>query len=100
MNNMRAVLHSAFSMASLATIGAKFVLCGFIPALSAGQDADTLYRSGLRLFGEKQPEAAIIALRQSVAIQPANAPAWKALGVVYASRGDYENAEAPFRNAC
>jgi tetratricopeptide (TPR) repeat protein len=81
-------------------IGAKFVLGALVPALFAWQDADALYRSGLRLFAEKQPEAAIAALRQSVAIQPANGAAWKALGVVYASRGDYETAEAPFRNAC
>src|SRR5205823_382553 len=85
-------------MALVARTGAKLVL--FVSALFAWQDADALYRSGLRLFAEKQTDAAIIALRQSVTIQPAHAAAWKALGVVYASRGDYESAEAPFRNAC
>src|SRR5204862_178192 len=86
--------------ALVARIGARVALFGFVSALFAWQDAESLYRSGLRLFAEKKLEAAIAALRQSVAIQPANAPAWKALGVVYAARGDYESAEAPFRNAC
>ena len=100
MNYVLIVLNSAFSMTRLARIGLQVALGVSIPALFAWQDPVALYRSGLRLFAEKQPDAAIAALRQSVAIQPANAPAWKALGVVYASRGDYENAEAPFRNAC
>jgi tetratricopeptide (TPR) repeat protein len=71
-------------------------LAFFLPA----QDAASLYREGLRLFAEGKPEAAAASLEQSVRIQPTNAAAWKALGVVYASRGDYERAEPAFRNAC
>ena len=33
-------------------------------------------------------------------MRPDYAPAWKALGVVFASRGEFERAETPFRNAC
>jgi tetratricopeptide (TPR) repeat protein len=71
-------------------------LAFFLPA----QDAASLYREGLRLFAEGKSEAAAASLEQSLGIQPANAAAWKALGVVYASRGDYERAEPAFRNAC
>jgi len=78
---------------------------GFLASLigagvALSQDAGALYREGLRFFSERKPEAAIASLRQSLALQPGNAPAWKALGVVYASRGDYESAEPAFRNAC
>ena len=75
------------------------VLSVLIPALFAWQDAGELYRAGLRLFADHQTDAALAALRQSVAIQPGNAAAWKALGVIYASQGDFERAETPFRNA-
>jgi superkiller protein 3 len=71
-----------------------------IPALAWSQDAGELFRQGARLFDERQLDAAIAAFQRSVELQPEYAPAWKALGVVYASRGDYERAETPFRNAC
>jgi Flp pilus assembly protein TadD len=87
-------------MIPVARIRPKFVLVALIPALFAWQDAEALYRSGVRLFAEKKADAAIVALRQSVAIRPDHAATWTALGVVYASRGDYESAEVPFRNAC
>ena len=76
----------------------------FAAAISAGvvlsQDAGQLFREGVRSFSAGKPDEAIASLRQSVALQPGNAAAWKALGVVYAARGDYENAEPAFRNAC
>src|SRR4051794_21733206 len=68
--------------------------------LMAAQNSSELYRSGVQLFESHQPEAAIVALRRSIAIQPENARAWQALGVVFAAQGDYEQAEEPFRNAC
>jgi len=71
-----------------------------VPALFASQDAAALYREGLRLFAGDNPDGAITALQHSIALQPTNAPAWKALGVVFASTGDYQRAETPFRNAC
>jgi Tfp pilus assembly protein PilF len=84
-----------------ATRPVSTLLLAFLYALSlAAQDAASLYQGGLRLFSEHQPQAAIASLRQSVALAPANAAAWKALGVVYASQGDYESAEPAFRNAC
>ena len=72
----------------------------FLPAMAVCQDAVELYRTGVSLFGRRQPQAAIQALQQSVALDPENAAAWKALGVVFASQGDMSHAEAPFRNAC
>src|SRR5436305_534163 len=69
-------------------------------AFALSQTADSLYQDGLRLFAEHRPSDAIAALQQSVAMQPAAAAAWQALGVVFASQGDFDRAEAPFRNAC
>src|SRR5258708_37418685 len=77
--------------------------CGLLAGWSfsvPAQDATSLYRQGLRLFAEGKSEAAAASLQQSLTIQPANASAWKALGVVFATRGDYERAEPAFRNAC
>ena len=70
------------------------------PATAWPQDAERLFREGERLFGERNFDAAIGAFQRSVELRPEFAPAWKALGVVYASRGDFDRAEAPFRNAC
>jgi tetratricopeptide (TPR) repeat protein len=78
----------------------KLLVALLLAPLLPGQNAAALYRDGVRLFSSRQPEAAIAALRQSVALEPANAAAWKALGVVYASQGDYQAAEPAFRNAC
>ncbi len=72
----------------------------FAPPTSAGEDAASLYREGLRLFSEGHTEAAVAALQRSVSLQPKNAAAWKALGVVFASTGDFEHAEGAFGNAC
>jgi Flp pilus assembly protein TadD len=71
-----------------------------LPALALAQDAGALYREGARLFAERQIDSAIAAFQRSVQLRPDFAPAWKALGVAFASRGDYESAETPFRNAC
>src|SRR4051794_1209440 len=87
-------------MIATAPVSARVALGLLLPAFLASQDVDALYRDGLRLFSEHQAQAAIEALRQTVAIQPGHALAWKALGVVFASQGDYERAETPFRNAC
>jgi tetratricopeptide (TPR) repeat protein len=73
--------------------------CLFSPLLWP-QDADALFRRGGLFFTDGKLDAAIAAFRGSLALRPGYAPAWKALGVVYASRGDFENAETPFRNAC
>jgi Tfp pilus assembly protein PilF len=64
------------------------------------QDADEFFRQGSRSFAAQDRPAAIAAFRKSIEIRPDFAPAWKALGVVFASQGDFENAEAGFRNAC
>src|SRR5437660_402059 len=75
------------------------VVCVFVFPLLA-QDAEELFRQGGRLFAERKPDAAIAAFRRAVDMRPAYAQAWKALGVVYASRQEFELAETPFRNAC
>lgn len=71
-----------------------------LPMLAHSQNAEQLYQSGTRFFAENKPESAISALQEAVRLQPNHGPAWKALGVVHASRGDFESAEKPFRNAC
>jgi len=76
------------------------VLFTVIPAPAWSQDAERLFHEGERLFGERNFDAAIAAFQRSVELRPEFAPAWKALGVVYASRGDFDRAESPFRNAC
>src|SRR4051794_28923436 len=64
------------------------------------QDAGELFRQGERLFAERKPDAAIAAFQRAIEIRPAYAQSWKALGVVYASRQEFELAESAFRNAC
>ena len=64
------------------------------------QDAEELFRQGGQLFAEGKPDAAIAAFQRAVALRPDYAQAWKALGVVYASRQEFDRAETPFRNAC
>ncbi|MBZ5622935.1 MAG: tetratricopeptide repeat protein [Acidobacteriia bacterium] len=70
-------------------------------ALAApAQNADELYRQGIRLLSENQPDAAADALERCVKLEPNHAAAWQVLGVVSAARGDYARAEKPFRSAC
>lgn len=76
------------------------LFAALFPAMLGSQDSAELLRRGLSFFESRQPQKAVEALQQSVALQPGNAAAWKALGVVFASLGDYERAETPFRNAC
>ena len=68
--------------------------------LALAADPEELYRRGLRLFEEHQPDGAIQAFRDSLALRPNHAGTWKALGVVYASQGEYAAAEQPFHRGC
>jgi protein O-mannosyl-transferase len=61
---------------------------------------EELYQRGLRLMAEHQAEAAIAAFQQAAALRPGDASIWKALGVAFASRGEYPKAEDPFQKAC
>jgi Flp pilus assembly protein TadD len=75
------------------------MLC--LGALAAAQQtAEDWYHSGMRLFGERQPEQALTAFRRAVELSPDHAKAWAAIGVVFAARHDYTAAEAPFHRAC
>jgi Flp pilus assembly protein TadD len=87
-------------MSGIRKLYGKVVLTALLPALVWPQDAEELFRQGGRLFAERNPDAAIAAFQRSVALRPEYAPAWKALGVVYASRGEFDRAETPFSNAC
>ena len=82
--------------------GAAAVAAALFAGVLAAQapDAGELYRTGIRLFSERQSAAALEALERSVQLRPDYAAAWKALGVVSAAGGDYERAEKPFRMAC
>jgi Flp pilus assembly protein TadD len=64
------------------------------------QTAEDFFGQGSRLFAENKLDAAIAAFQRAVELRPDYARAWKGLGVAYASRGDFESAETPFRNAC
>jgi tetratricopeptide (TPR) repeat protein len=78
----------------------QVVLFTVMPPTAWSQDAGELFRQGGRFFAERNFDAAIAAFQRSVELRPEYAPAWKALGVVYASRGDFDRAETPFHNAC
>jgi Flp pilus assembly protein TadD len=69
-------------------------------AVAVAQDAEDYFRRGSKLFSDHQADAALNAFRQSVHLRPDYAAAWKAIGVILASRGDYESAQTAFRNAC
>jgi protein O-GlcNAc transferase len=69
-------------------------------SIGAQNDANELYRLGMRLFSENKPEAAIDAFKRVVEIQPKNATAWKALGVVYAAQQNFDAAKRPLQTAC
>ncbi len=66
----------------------------------AAETAEQLYQSGVELFEQGKPEAALAALEKAVRAQPGHAAAWKAIGVVYAAQGDAFLAEPAFRKAC
>ena len=87
-------------MSALRKLPRKVVFALWLPAILLPQDAEELFRQGARLFAERKTDAAIAAFQRSVAVRPDYAPAWKALGVVYASRGEFDRAETPFFNAC
>jgi Flp pilus assembly protein TadD len=87
-------------MSALRNLPGKVVLAALLPVLAWAQDADEFIRQGERFLAERQWEAAFTALQRAVKLQPGHAPAWKALGVGYASQGNYDSAEPPFRNAC
>jgi Flp pilus assembly protein TadD len=67
---------------------------------SAEDDPNEIYRLGMRLFSENKPDAAIDAFKRVVELQPRNAAAWKALGVVYAAQQNFDAAERPLQTAC
>ena len=87
-------------MSTLRGLPIKVVLAVWLPALLWSQDAEELFREGGRLFAERQTDAAIAAFQRSVTLRPGYAAAWKALGVAFASRGEFDRAETPFFNAC
>jgi tetratricopeptide (TPR) repeat protein len=87
-------------MFALRNLHAVVLLVPWFFPFAWSQDADELFRQGGRFFTERNLDAAITAFQGSVALRPGYAPAWKALGVAYASRGEFESAETPFRNAC
>jgi Flp pilus assembly protein TadD len=67
---------------------------------SAEDDPNELYRLGMRLFSDNQPDAAIDAFKRVVELRPKNAAGWKALGVVYAAQRNFDAAEKPLHTAC
>ncbi len=60
---------------------------------------NAVYTKGLALFRAGQPAAAVDALKQAIALAPNFAPAYNALGVVYAALGAGEAALECYRHA-
>jgi Flp pilus assembly protein TadD len=87
-------------MSALRNLAAVVLLAIVFSATAGAQDADELFRQGSRLFAEHQWDAARGLFQRVVELRPGDAQAWKALGVISASLGDFEAAETPFRNAC
>jgi len=58
--------------------------------------AHTRYELGMTLAAKDQPEQAIAALRQAVALKPDLAEAWRALGELLFAKGDNAGADAAF----
>src|SRR6516162_6559107 len=94
------MLHSVRTMSALRNHAAVVLLAIVFSATAGAQDADELFRQGSRLFAEHQWDAARGLFQRVVELRPGDAQAWKALGVISASLGDFEAAETPFRNAC
>jgi Flp pilus assembly protein TadD len=87
-------------MSTLRIICCEIALLSVLSFTAWPQQAEELYRQGQRSFTTGNLDAAIAAFQQAVKLRPDYAPAWKALGVAYASRGEFDRAESPFRNAC
>ena len=62
--------------------------------------AEELYRHGVEAFQSGRHDEAVTALTEAARAAPRNAQTWKVLGVVHASRSDYERADQPFERAC
>jgi len=78
---------------------AAILTAGILVALVAyAQTSD--YDRGVALVQKGDFEQAIPLLARAAESQPQDARTWKALGVAYAARGLYGEAEAPFRRAC
>jgi tetratricopeptide (TPR) repeat protein len=69
-------------------------------ALFLAADAQEAYRRGVEAFQRGDSASAILALTQAAGLAPDNAHIQKALGVAYASAGDFEHAAEPFARAC
>lgn len=63
------------------------------------QSAQALTEAGNFHFKQRQPEQAIKYLSRITLIDPANAVAWRNLGVGYSSAGDHERAVSAFQHA-
>jgi protein O-GlcNAc transferase len=65
----------------------------------AAAPSDQLYEQGVALFQQGRLEEALPPLREAVRLDP-SARNWRALGVVYAARQDFREAEPAFQEAC
>src|SRR6516225_5108043 len=86
----------------MATRSLPILIAGAISLCASAQskNADESFGRGSRLAAEGKTDAALNAFQQTVQLRPEHAAAWKAIGVILASRGEYDGAEGPFRNAC
>ena len=76
-------------------------LCVFLMAAQpAHKTVNDLYQQGAESFRLGRIDDAITAFEEAVRLAPADARAWKGLGVAHAARGNYKSAEQPLRKAC
>src|SRR5262245_50714742 len=66
----------------------------------ADQPAGEHYQKGAAYFRKGQLNEAIAEFEEATRMAPADARAWKSLGVTYAAQGNNRQAEAPLRKAC
>jgi Flp pilus assembly protein TadD len=71
-----------------------------VVSFAAADDPDMLYRDGLRLLQQGQPQSAVDTFRKALKLAPSQPESWKALGVAYETLGDNLDAEEAFHFAC
>lgn len=62
--------------------------------------AEEYYRKGAAYFERGQYKEAVAQFEAATRLAPADARAWKSLGVIHAAQGNFKPAEGPLRTAC
>ncbi len=76
------------------------LLVPLVMAVGAAAGAETQIGAALAHFRERRFAEARQSLDRVLALAPANAVAWKLLGMTYSAEENYQAAERPFQRAC